>query len=99
MSSFADMLWIELRKAFRSGMPLWTALASLFMPLAIGFLIFVSRNPEIAQNLLREAVQQLHATEVRVRADKNTHTILSRKALHEVAKELNVKIEDQRQIG
>ena len=32
-------------------MPLWTGLGSLFMPLGIAFLIFVSRNPEISQNL------------------------------------------------
>jgi ABC-2 type transport system permease protein len=51
MHSFIDMLWIEQRKAFGSGMPLWTALGSAFMPLAIAFLIFVSRNPEISQKL------------------------------------------------
>ena len=45
------MIWIELRKALRSRMPLWTALGSLFMPLGIAFLIFVARNPEIAQPL------------------------------------------------
>ena len=32
-------------------MPLWTALGSLFMPLGIAFLIFVSKNPEISQKL------------------------------------------------
>ena len=32
-------------------MPLWTGLGSLFMPLGIAFLIFVSRNPEISRNL------------------------------------------------
>lgn len=32
-------------------MPLWTALGSLFMPLGIAFLIFVSRNLEISQKL------------------------------------------------
>lgn len=51
MSSLADMLWVERRKALRSGLPQWTALGSLFMPLAIGFLIYVSRNPEISQKL------------------------------------------------
>src|SRR3990172_3405216 len=45
------MIWIELRKAIRSRMPLWTALGSLFMPLGIAFLIFVARNPEISQQL------------------------------------------------
>ena len=51
MNNLADMLWIELRKAIRSKMPLWTALGSLFMPLGIAFLIFVSKNPEISQKL------------------------------------------------
>ncbi len=44
MNSLADMIWVEWRKAARSRMPLWTVLASLFMPLGIAFLIFVARN-------------------------------------------------------
>jgi ABC-2 type transport system permease protein len=51
MNTLSDLLWIEFRKAFRSRMPLWTALGSLFMPLGIAFLIFVSRNPQISQKL------------------------------------------------
>jgi len=51
MSNLSDMIWIELRKAIRSRMPLWTALGSLFMPLGIAFLIFVSKNPEISKKL------------------------------------------------
>ncbi len=51
MKILSDMIWIELRKAIRSKMPLWTALGSLFMPLGIAFLIFVSKNPEISQEL------------------------------------------------
>ncbi len=51
MSNLSGMIWIELRKAIRSRMPLWTALGSLFMPLGIAFLIFVSKNPEISQRL------------------------------------------------
>jgi ABC-2 type transport system permease protein len=51
MDNISDMLWIEVRKALRSRMPLWTALGSLFMPLGIAFLIFVSKNPEISQKL------------------------------------------------
>jgi ABC-2 type transport system permease protein len=51
MNSLSDMVWIELRKAIRSRMPLFTALGSLFMPLGIAFLIFVSKNPEISQKL------------------------------------------------
>ncbi len=51
MNSLSDMVWIELRKAIRSRMPLWTTLGSLFMPLGIAFLIFVAKNPEISQKL------------------------------------------------
>jgi ABC-2 type transport system permease protein len=51
MNNLSDMIWIELRKAIRSRMPLWTALGSLFMPLGIAFLIFVAKNPEISQKL------------------------------------------------
>lgn len=51
MNRLPDMIWIEMRKAIRSRMPLWTALGSLFPPLGIGFLIFVARNPQISQQL------------------------------------------------
>jgi ABC-2 type transport system permease protein len=51
MNNLSDMIWVEMRKAIRSRMPLWTALGSLFMPLGIAFLIFVARNPEISQKL------------------------------------------------
>jgi ABC-2 type transport system permease protein len=51
MTNLADMIWIELRKAIRSRMPLWTALGSLFMPLGMAFLIFVSKNPEISRKM------------------------------------------------
>jgi len=51
MNNLSDMLWIELRKAIRSKMPLWTALGSIFLPLGIAFLIFVAKHPEISQKL------------------------------------------------
>jgi len=51
MNNLPDMIWIELRKAIRSRMPLWTILGSLFMPLGIAFLIFIAKNPEIFQKL------------------------------------------------
>jgi ABC-2 type transport system permease protein len=51
MADLSNMIWIELRKALRSRMPLFTALGSLLMPLGIAFLIFVSRNPEISRKL------------------------------------------------
>jgi ABC-2 type transport system permease protein len=51
MNNLFDMIWIESRKAIRSKMPIWTTLGSLFMPLGIAFLIFVSKNPEISQKI------------------------------------------------
>ena len=51
LAELASMVWIEQRKAIRSGMPLWTALGAMFMPIGIAFLIFVARNPEITKKL------------------------------------------------
>jgi len=51
MTSFLDMMWIELCKAIRSRMPLWTAIGYLFMPLGITFLIFLARNPDLSRQL------------------------------------------------
>jgi ABC-2 type transport system permease protein len=51
MNSFREMLWIELRKAVRSRLPLWTAFGYLFMPVGMTFLIFIARNPEITRQL------------------------------------------------
>lgn len=51
MNNLSDMIWIELRKAIRSRIPLWTLLGSLFMPLGTAFLIFVAKHPEIFQKL------------------------------------------------
>lgn len=45
------MVWIEWQKAVKSKIPFWTGLGALFMPLAIGLLIFLSRNPAFAQKL------------------------------------------------
>jgi len=51
MSNLTDMIWVEYRKAICSRMPLWTTLGALFMPMGIGFLIFVAKNPEISRKL------------------------------------------------
>ncbi|MGA2819897.1 MAG: ABC transporter permease [Anaerolineales bacterium] len=51
MNHISDMVWIESRKAIRSKMPLFTALGSLLMPLGIGFLVFLAKNPELSRNL------------------------------------------------
>jgi ABC-2 type transport system permease protein len=51
MKTLLNMIWIELRKAIRSKVPLFTAIGSLFAPLGIGFLLFVSRNPEISRQM------------------------------------------------
>jgi ABC-2 type transport system permease protein len=51
MNDLINSIWIESRKATRSRMPLFTFLGSLFMPLGIGLLIFLARNPELTQKL------------------------------------------------
>jgi len=51
MNNLSDMIWVELRKAIRSRMPLWTALGSLFMPLGVALLIFLAKNPELSRKL------------------------------------------------
>ncbi len=51
MADFLNMIWIETRKAVRSRMPLWTAIASLFLPMGITLLIFAAKNPQISQKL------------------------------------------------
>jgi ABC-2 type transport system permease protein len=51
MKDLPNMIWIEGRKAIRSRLPLFTIIGSLFMPLGIAFLIFVSRNPDISRKL------------------------------------------------
>jgi ABC-2 type transport system permease protein len=51
MKNLSDMIWIEMRKAIRSKMPLFTAIGALVMPLGIAFLLFVSQNPEVSRKL------------------------------------------------
>jgi ABC-2 type transport system permease protein len=51
MDHLSNMLWIEVRKAIRSRMVLWTVLAAIMVSLGIAFLIFVSKNPDISQKL------------------------------------------------
>ena len=51
MNELRDMIWVELRKAIRSRMPLWTTLGALFMPLGMAGLILLAKNAETAQNL------------------------------------------------
>jgi len=51
MNNLSDMMWIELRKAIRSRMPLWTALGTLFMPLGVALLILLAKNPELSRRL------------------------------------------------
>jgi ABC-2 type transport system permease protein len=51
MAELGDVMWVEWRKALRSGMLLYTALGSLLLPLGVAFLVFVARHPETAQKL------------------------------------------------
>jgi len=51
MIHLTDTTWIELRKAIRSRMPLFTALFFLMIPLVDGLMIFIYRNPELSLKL------------------------------------------------
>ncbi len=51
LSEVSGMVRVELLKAVRSRLPLWTALGSLCFPLGITFLIFVARTPEVSREL------------------------------------------------
>jgi len=51
MRALADMIWIEMRKAVCSRLPLFTAAGSLFLPLGIALLIFIAQNPESSRKL------------------------------------------------
>ena len=51
MNNLRDMIRVEMLKALRSRMPLFTGLGSLIMPMGIAFLIFLARNPELSKNL------------------------------------------------
>lgn len=49
MHDLTNTVWIELRKATRSRVPLFTALGSLIVPLAGAFLMFVYKYPAFAR--------------------------------------------------
>lgn len=49
MTELSNTLWIELRKATRSQMPLLTVMGFLPVPLAIGFIMYIYKNPDLAQ--------------------------------------------------
>ena len=51
MNDLFNMIWIELRKVYRSRVPFFTLAASLIMPLGIALLIFLARNPALSQKL------------------------------------------------
>src|SRR5690349_10248683 len=51
MSDFTAMVRVEALKAWRSRMPLWTALGASGIPLGIGLLISVARNRALAEQL------------------------------------------------
>lgn len=51
MRDLLNVLWIEVRKAVRSRVPLFTLLGFLMLPLACGFLMFVYKNPQFARDM------------------------------------------------
>lgn len=51
MNNLSALIWVEARKALRSRIPFFTFLAAAVMPLGIAFLLYLARNPRLAQNL------------------------------------------------
>jgi len=51
MKILSNMIWIELRKVFRSRVPFFTALGFLMMPLIGALLIFIYKDPQLARQL------------------------------------------------
>jgi ABC-2 type transport system permease protein len=51
MTDLSNALWIELRKAARSKVPVFTLLGFLILPLACAFLMFIYKDPEFARNI------------------------------------------------
>ncbi len=51
MKALSNMIWIELRKVFRSRVPFFTALGFLMMPLIGALLIFIYKDPQLARQL------------------------------------------------
>ena len=49
MNNFNNALWIEMRKAIRSRIPVFTALGFLMIPLACAFMMFIYKDPEFAR--------------------------------------------------
>jgi ABC-2 type transport system permease protein len=51
MSNLAAAVWVELLKARRSKVPLFTALALAMVPFAGGFFMIIMKNPELARRM------------------------------------------------
>ena len=49
MNNIAQAIWVEMLKARRSKMPMLTALGFSLFPLALGFFMFVLKDPELAR--------------------------------------------------
>lgn len=49
MGNLADMIWIEVRKAKRSRMPIFTALGFLLLPLVDAFFMIILKDPVFAR--------------------------------------------------
>lgn len=51
MKNLLNMIKIEMRKAWRSRIPLFTLLGFMMLPLACAFLMFIYKDPEFARSL------------------------------------------------
>jgi len=51
VSNFAQAVWVEMLKARRSKMPLFTALGFALFPLGGGFFMIILKDPELARRM------------------------------------------------
>jgi len=49
MKAISQTIWVEMLKARRSRMPLFTALGFALLPLALGFMMIILKDPELAR--------------------------------------------------
>jgi ABC-2 type transport system permease protein len=51
VTDLKNALWIELRKAFRSRVPLFTLIGFMILPLACALMMFIYKDPEFARKI------------------------------------------------
>ncbi len=51
MNNLSNMIWVEGKKSLASKIPVWTSGFALILPIMIGLMILISKNPEISRKL------------------------------------------------